>query len=96
MVTIQINLVKILGCASSVLAMVCGAILVVDRLKKMKLTVTVIIMALLGIITTMWLIGIKMPPETSEFMWCVALLVTHFIAFTMAMTALNEKCNKAN
>lgn len=95
MVTIQINLVKVLGCASAILAIVLGIILMISRLRRMRPTVTAIIIALLGIITTMWLIGIE-TPYTSKFVWYVALLVAHFSGFTLAMTALQGQCNKVN
>ena len=61
MTTIQINLVQVLGGASAILAIAWAIILMISRLRKMEPTVTAIIIALLGIITTMWLIGIETP-----------------------------------
>lgn len=95
MATIQIDLGQLLSFVSFTVAIAWSGILMLDQLKKMKLTVTVIIMALLGIITTMWLIGIE-TPEASDFMWHVVFLVVHFIALTIAMTALQRQCNKEN
>ncbi len=92
MTTIQINLVQVLGGASAILAIAWAIILMISRLRKMEPTVTAIIIALLGIITTMWLIGIE-TPDTNKFMWYVVLLAAHFSGFTLAMTALQGQCN---
>lgn len=91
--TIQINLVEILSNVSAILAIAWAIILMKDRLNKLVPTVLAIIIALLGILTTMWVLGITMPNDNSKFMMYVLLLVTHFIGFTVSMTAMTKQCN---
>lgn len=94
--TIQINLEQLLELVSSILAVVWGITLMKDQLKRLGPTVFAIVVALLGIITTMWLIGIEMPPETSKFMWYVVLLIAHFSGFTVSMIGLQGQWSEKN
>lgn len=91
--TIQIDLVKLLSNVSAILAILWAIVLMKNRLKRLKPIVLVIFISLLGVLTTMWLIGITMPNDNSKFMWYVVLLVTHFMGFTVSMTAMTKQCN---
>lgn len=90
--TVQINLEQLLGGASAILAIVWAIILVKNRLRSLESTVPVIIIALIGIITAMWVIGTKTPND-SKFMLYVTLLVVHFIAFILSMIAITRQCD---